>query len=64
MHPSIPHFQVPPAAEPSAQVRYVAREDVLWNRPVFRAPPLEPLLRNFKPADLVGELRTVRLGER
>jgi hypothetical protein len=59
MHPSIPHFQVPPAAEPSAQVRYV-----LWNRPVFRAPPLEPLLRNFKPADLIGELRTVRLGER
>ena len=37
---------------------------VLWNRPVFRAPPLEPLLRNFKPADLIGELRTVRLGER
>ncbi len=37
----------PPPLRPSAEretppaiVRRVTREDVLWNRPVFRAPPL------------------------
>jgi hypothetical protein len=29
-----------PAAEAPAIVRLLAREDVLWNRPVFKAPPL------------------------
>jgi hypothetical protein len=28
------------ATEPPALVRVVSREDVLWNRPVFKAPPL------------------------
>ncbi len=64
MQPPISHFQVPPAAEIPAQVRVMAREDVLWNRPIFRAPPLEPLLRNFNPAEHAGELRALRLGER
>ncbi len=27
-------------ADTPAIVRFVAREDVLWNRPVFKAPPL------------------------
>ncbi|MEO6876084.1 MAG: hypothetical protein ABI222_14800 [Opitutaceae bacterium] len=30
-----PNRETPPAI-----VRKVTREDVLWNRPVFRAPPL------------------------
>lgn len=29
----------PPADSP-AIVRHMAREDVTWNRPVFKAPPL------------------------
>lgn len=29
-----------PAADAPAIVRLLAREDVLWNRPVFKAPPL------------------------
>jgi hypothetical protein len=36
-----PPFVVPQAAtEPPALVRVMSREDVLWNRPVFKAPPL------------------------
>lgn len=37
-------FTVPmdhqPPANTSAIVRHLAREDVMWNRPVFKAPPL------------------------
>lgn len=29
-----------PVSVPPAMVRNVAREDILWNRPVFKAPPL------------------------
>jgi hypothetical protein len=36
------HFRPDAAREtPPAIVRQVTREDVLWNRPVFKAPPLE-----------------------
>lgn len=30
-----------PSADTPAIVRVLAREDVLWNRPVFKAPPLD-----------------------
>jgi len=36
----VPHFHPKPEAEPPAMVRTATREDVLWNRPVFKAPPL------------------------
>jgi hypothetical protein len=36
----IPFHNSQPDEAPSAIVRLVTREDVLWNRPVFRAPPL------------------------
>ena len=39
----LPNAQSRPPSEretPPAIVRQVTREDVLWNRPVFRAPPL------------------------
>ena len=39
----VPHFQpqpAPPAPEPPAMVHNLAREDVMWNRPIFKAPPL------------------------
>ena len=36
----VPHFEPKPVQLPPAIVRAVAREDVLWNRPVFKAPPL------------------------
>jgi hypothetical protein len=35
-----PEFQAPPAREIPAIVRVIRREDVVWNRPTFKAPPL------------------------
>lgn len=62
-------FPVPPfnpqAAErktPPAIVRVVSLEDVLWNKPVFRAPPLvvtPPAVPAF-PADLIGPTQPTR----
>jgi len=34
------HLHPLPTRETPAIVRMVTREDVLWNRPVFKAPPL------------------------
>lgn len=36
----IPFSRLPVALEPPALVRLVSREDVTWDRPVFKAPPL------------------------
>lgn len=38
-------------SEPPAVVRVVTREDVLWNRPVFKAPPL-----NVRPPEIDASL--------
>jgi hypothetical protein len=35
-----PEFQLPPEREMPAIFRMIRREDVLWNRPTFKAPPL------------------------
>jgi len=40
MYFPVPFTRPQPATEPPAMVRVVSREDVLWNRPVFKAPPL------------------------
>jgi len=37
---AIPVHSAPPAESPSAIVRTLSREDMLWNRPIFKAPPL------------------------
>jgi hypothetical protein len=34
------HFRPPPEREIPAIVRIVSREDLMWNRPLFKAPPL------------------------
>ena len=50
------HYQNPPEIEPKPSiVQFVTREDVLWNRPIFRAPPLQVLpprvdSKTFQPA--------------
>jgi hypothetical protein len=41
MHLPIPNLQPERSPEPPAMVHVVSREDVLWNRWVFKAPPLE-----------------------
>jgi hypothetical protein len=40
MHLPPPFVRPQTATEPPALVRVVSREDVMWNRPVFKAPPL------------------------
>ena len=40
MHFPISFTRPPAATELPALVRVVSREDVQWNRPVFKAPPL------------------------
>jgi hypothetical protein len=38
----VPALHIKLVAAPSAIVQVAAREDVLWNRPIFKAPPLAP----------------------
>lgn len=59
--PPLPPFQQP---DPPALVREVLRGDVQWNRPIFKAPALEPLLRGFDASAIAHELRSVGLGAR
>jgi len=49
MHLPLPFIRPHAATEPPALVRVVAREDVQWDRPVFKAPPLhvEPPLADL-----------------
>lgn len=37
---AVPISAAQPADAPSAIVRTVTRADILWNRPIFKAPPL------------------------
>ena len=46
----------PERENPPAIVRKMTREDVLWNRPVFKAPPLVVTL---PPALTLAELHSV-----
>lgn len=63
------HFPVPPLPpqaqpEPPALVRHTVRGDVQWNRPIFKAPPLEPLLRTVDATVIAEELRRVGMSQR
>jgi hypothetical protein len=53
----VPQFRPPPLPEPAPVVRIVAREDVQWNRPIFKAPPLEVDPNLFLPAPLAEIFR-------
>lgn len=57
-------FRPPPLAEPTPVVQIVAREDVQWNRPMFKAPPLEVYPKLFDSSTLAEDLRRIGLGER
>lgn len=57
-----PPFDRPePATEPPALVRVLTREEIHWNRPLFKAPPL-----NVKPptADVKLLASEIRRAER
>lgn len=63
MHLPAPAFRPPPERETPAIVRVVTREDVQWNRPIFKAPPLFVRLPRadqlFGPS-VTNEARTTR----
>jgi hypothetical protein len=61
MHFPTSNFRPPPAPEPPADIRVVAREDVQWNRPVFKAPPLQLDPRKFDTKAFALELRRIGL---
>lgn len=63
MHSPIPQFPPSRAAESHEHARAFLA-DVQWNRPIFKAPPLEPLLRGFDVAVITQELRRVGLSVR
>jgi len=45
-------------------VRISTREDVLWNRPVFKAPPLQLHPQAFDAEMFAQDLRRVGLNQR
>ncbi len=60
-----PIQNVPPDTTPtnSLVVQVLAR-DVIWDRPIFKAPPLEVYPKLFNSATLAEDLRLIGLGER
>ncbi len=64
MHSPVPYFQQKPAPVPPAEVRSATREDVQWNRPIFKAPPLEAHLKAFDATIFAEDLRRLGLGQR
>jgi hypothetical protein len=60
----VPHFHPKPVPEPPAMVRTVAREDVQWNRPVFKAPPLKLHPHAFDATIFAQDLRRIGMGQR
>jgi hypothetical protein len=52
--PNIPPERTP---EPPAMVSVMPRSDVLWNRPVFKAPPLEVAIPKFDVQSVADDLR-------
>ena len=60
----LPLLNSPTPADPPAMVRAIEREDVLWDRPVFKAPPLEPQLRHLNVRAYAEDLRRIGLANR
>lgn len=60
----VPQFRPPPLPEPAPVVRVVAREDVTWNRPIFRAPVLEVHPKFFDASAFVDDFRPIAVGLR
>lgn len=53
---------VPPDSTPSnSLVVQTPVRDVLWDRPIFKAPPLEPLLGSLDAMAIARELRRASL---
>ena len=60
----VPQFRPPPLAEPTPVVQFVARESVGWDRPIFKAPPLDVFPKMLDSSAVAEDIRRVGLGER
>ena len=51
-----PVHQSQPSEAPTAIVRILTREDVMWNRPIFKAPPLDvvPPVADFSELGIIA----------
>jgi hypothetical protein len=63
MHFPVTDFRSQRTPEPPAMVSVVARSDVMWNRPIFKAPPLVLDPRKFDASRFANELRRSARGE-
>jgi hypothetical protein len=57
----VPHFHPKSVSEPPAIVKVVTRQDVLWDRPIFKAPPLDVRPATLDADVLADHLRQVGL---
>lgn len=64
MHFPIPQLTHPVTTNVTAIVQAAARADVTWNRPIFKAPPLERYFQGLDARRLAQELRSVGLVQR
>jgi len=64
MHFPIPPYHPKPVPEPPAIFRAAARADVIWDRPIFKAPPLQLPPHAFNAVVLAQELPRAGLGSR
>ena len=64
MHLPNPNLHAPRAPEPPAFVRVVSRADVTWNRPVFKAPPLEVVPPKLDVGSVADEFRRAMRSDR
>lgn len=57
MHFPVPDFPFQRLPDPPAVVTMVSRSDVMWNRPVFKAPPIAVTPPTFDAKAVAEELR-------
>lgn len=60
----VPSFIPSQPPLPAAEVRSVVRADAMWDRPVFKAPPLERYLQGIDARRIAQELRSIGLVQR
>lgn len=60
----LPPIRAKATQEPPYLVRHVSREDVLWDRPIFKAPPLKLDPKLIDARAVAEQFRRIGLGER
>ncbi len=64
MHLPMPNLPQNTTPAPAAIVRALTRQDVMWDRPIFKAPPLDLQLPAIDTKRLAQELQRIGLVRR